>query len=523
MGWNDVASAPAITPRTFVPSPQQQDVFDFVQHERGSAIIEAVAGAGKTTTLVEVCKLIAGSGANAVFTAFNKKISDEIGHKLSACGIGWKQVKSATFHSLGFAAWKRVAGPHVKVNENKMYQILVNMSDEECPPQYRSFVIALVSLAKQSLVGVLYSPENDAVWYDIVDYHDLADRLDEVYDQNRVSRGITIAKEALARSIDRDMEEVDFNDMIYAPLVHDVNFWQYDYVLVDEAQDTNAARRAFAKKILKPGGRLLAVGDPHQAIYGFTGADSDALDLIEEEFGCVRLPLTVTYRCPKKVVNVARTWVSHITAHESAPDGVVDLMNYDEFMRQSPDFYTREDAVLCRNTKPLVQMAFSLIRRRIPCHVEGRDIGVGLIKLCTRWKAPRTVGELREKLEKHLAEQSERLLAKMQEQKLQTLVDQIETIFTFMESLDEGDPIDDLTVEITKVFADSPAPGITLSTIHKAKGREWDRVFWLGRHRYQPSKYARQEWQHQQELNLMYVAATRSKSILIDIEVPVEI
>lgn len=46
------------SPRKFVPSPQQQAVFDWVESGRGNAFIEAVAGAGKTTTLIEACKRI---------------------------------------------------------------------------------------------------------------------------------------------------------------------------------------------------------------------------------------------------------------------------------------------------------------------------------------------------------------------------------------------------------------------------------------------------------------------------------
>ena len=50
-----------------------------------------------------------------------------------------------------------------------------------------------------------------------------------------------------------------------------------------------------------------------------------------------------------------------------------------------------DDAILCRNTKPLVKIAFNLIKRGIPCHVEGRDIGAGLIKLVDRFEKARSV------------------------------------------------------------------------------------------------------------------------------------
>ncbi|MEY9138574.1 superfamily I DNA/RNA helicase [Bradyrhizobium diazoefficiens] len=61
---------------------------------------------------------------------------------------------------------------------------------------------------------------------------------------------------------------------------------------------------------------------------------------------------------------------------------------------------------------------------------------------------------------------------------------------------------------------------LTLSTIHKSKGREWQRVFWLDRLNTCPSKYAKLEWELEQEMNLCYVAATRSMGELVDLYPP---
>lgn len=508
----------AQAPRAFVPSPQQAAVLQFVQYGRGSAIIEAVAGAGKTTTLVEVCKLIAQQPrTSAVFTAFNKKIADEIGTRLAAAHIDWRQVRSATFHSMGFSAWRKAA-PGVQVNENKVNEILRAANVDG---KWWSFTQAAVSLAKQWCAGLLWDPNDTNRWFSMADHYDLAEKLEDVDGTNVLEQAIGIAQETLRQSVALNHVQVDFDDMLFAPLVHNVRMWQHDYVLVDEAQDTNPARRMLARKMLKPTGRLLAVGDPHQAIYGFTGADNDSLDIIAREFGAVRLPLTVTYRCPRTVVQFARQWVSHITAHETAPNGSVHTMELEAFHKLGEAELHSGAAVLCRNTAPLVETAFALIRRRIPCHVAGRDIGEGLVKLATKWKTVTTVGALRDKLDEHMQHETERLATKQnQESKLATLADKIDTLNVFMEALQDDDTLAVLVAEIQKVFADAPAPGITLSTIHKAKGLEWERVYWLGRNRWQPSPYARQQWQQEQEFNLMYVAATRAKAELVEVEVP---
>jgi len=82
-------------------------------------------------------------------------------------------------------------------------------------------------------------------------------------------------------------------------------------------------------------------------------------------------------------------------------------------------------------------------------------------------------------------------------------------------------PVARVTAAISKLFGDTP-PGqrprvVTLSTIHKSKGREWHRVLWWGKETYQPSIYAVQKWEYVQERNLMYVAATRAQHTLLHV------
>ena len=71
----------------------------------------------------------------------------------------------------------------------------------------------------------------------------------------------------------------------------------------------------------------------------------------------------------------AQTIVSHITAHESAPEGVLRGVGFPDLLKQE---FTASDAILCRNTKPLVALAYQLLRAGVACHVEGKDIGAGL-------------------------------------------------------------------------------------------------------------------------------------------------
>lgn len=497
---------------SFSPSTQQAAVLDWVRNGTGSAFVEAVAGAGKTTTLIEALAETTGSVA---FTAYNKKIADEIKAKIASrsdpasddydprfAGFG-NRVRVGTFHSFGFGAWRRIA-PGVKVDARAKEE--ATQEALAIPATVRDLVPKLVSLAKQRGIGLFGSIDDRSLWFDIVDHFDLVHDIDE---PDAIGDGIEYAISALRYHQGLARQLIDFDDMIYMPVVTGAKLWQNDWVFVDEAQDTNPARRALARKMLTRSGRAVFVGDRAQAIYGFTGADSDAIDQIVRDFNCTRLPLTVTFRCPKAVVEQARQVVSHIEAHDSAPEGVVSIVD-SQGWNDAVAFLQASDAILCRNTKPLAQTAYSLIRRGVACHVEGKDIGTGLLKLANRYSA-RSLDDLRDKLEAYMEKETSKLVGKGKETQAEALQDRVQTLFVVM---DECQTIGQLRQKIVDMFMDSdsePRPTLTLSTVHKAKGREWEHVYLLDRNAYMPSKWARQEWQLEQEDNIIYVALTRAK------------
>jgi superfamily I DNA/RNA helicase len=338
---------------------------------------------------------------------------------------------------------------------------------------------------------------------------------------------------------------IDFDDQIFAPLMFNCRFFRNDWVLIDECQDINPARRELAKRLLKPTGRLLAVGDSRQAIYGFTGAGGDSVEKIIEEFGCARLPLTVTYRCPKAVVSYVHQWVDHIQAHEDAPEGVVRDVAFSpdpkpcraclgtgislghvktcsacDGAKLSPaepwfqqDAPGAKDVILCRYTAPLIRNAFAMLRAGVACKVEGRDIGNNLIALASQWKV-KSLDALQKRVEQWQVAQVAKAQAKNSERQEQDINDRVATLMVFIERCREKGvhTVEGLIVEIKSIFADNVKGVMTLSTIHKAKGREWPRVYWLqgpirGRNL--------QEWEMAQELNMKYVAGTRAQAELI--------
>lgn len=500
-------------------SPQQQAVVNWVSNDKGSLELVARAGCGKTSTLMEVIKTIAASKLGDVAVmAYNKAIANELKAKLDKLGIDWKVAQAGTVHSFGFGAWRKVA-PNVQIDDKKVQNLVASLVDTYSNHDvYRdcgSTVSKLVSLAKQRALGHLVPIENTAEWMDIWDHFGLENDVTEDYRDVEV---IAAAQKVYRLSLDRCREVIDFDDMILAPLYHKARFWPKDWILVDESQDTNPARRALALAMLKPRtGRMIFVGDDRQAIYGFTGADSNSMAQLKQATNAKTLPLTVTYRCPKAVVKEAQRLVADITAHPSAPEGKVSSIPYADLEKQN---LCKDDVILCRNTAPLVSSAYTLLSKGIACRVEGREIGQGLIKLARRWKI-KMLDKLLEKLEDYQARQTAKFMSQGKEEKIDSLVDQLDCLRVVISrcQLLKKHTVDELVSEIESMFGNTkegeqPAV-LTLSTGHKSKGREFDRVFLLDMAKYCPSPYAKKEWQRLQEANLEYVMITRSKRELI--------
>jgi DNA helicase II / ATP-dependent DNA helicase PcrA len=485
-------------------SSQQTAAIDFIKNSNKSLILSAVAGAGKTSTLLAMLKATEGSVA---FCAFNKSIAKEIEFKVNQQNIN-KDVKVGTVHSFGFGAIRRSIS-RVNVDGNKIQTIVRdNFNNEESNMQ--TFLISAVAMAKEVGIRACVN-DNYNTWIQMFDHYDLWNSLP--LDVN-TDKAIGLCQDVLDIS-NKTLNVVDFSDMIYLPILKKMRIWKYSNIFLDEAQDTNATRRALVKMMLAPKGRLIAVGDPHQAIYGFTGADSNALDLIQKEFKAKELPLSVTFRCPKNVVKEAQKYVQHIESHPDSADGIVDECN----LQDLPNLVTQEDAIICRNTKPLVEVAYNLIRNKIPCKVEGRKIGEGLIKLATRWKV-KTVGTLINKLEAYKEKEIEKYKKKENDSMCQVIEDQVETLGVFIDQCKLDDPISTLVKKIQELFDDTENKKIlVLSTIHRSKGREFNHVFALGMDKYSPSKWAKRDWELVQENNLLYVLVTRAKTHLTKVNV----
>jgi superfamily I DNA/RNA helicase len=495
----------------FAPTAQQADFLDGLVNTTSNLALIARAGCGKTSSILMAVDAIAERfpQSETLVCAFNKAIADEVGKKLKGAGhINWRSVQSSTLHGLGYGLIKFAY--QSEVDANKVRDIIRRHQDPVRPSvfdDYASQIAQLVGYAKGAGFGFFHQVRDARAWYDLADHHD----VDGFEDESELDDVIEAAQRVYAESLE-DTSKVDFDDMILFPLVKNLRVkFGKDFIFVDEAQDLSPARQALARKFIKPHtGRMIVVGDDRQAIYGFSGADARALPNMIRALDATVFPLSVTWRCPKAVVALAQKFVPDLEAAPEAPEGSVSHLAI------LPKDLGPGDAVLCRNTAPLITAAYGLIRSGKACKVEGREIGKGLKVLATRWKV-KTIEAFLNKLEVYQAKETQKALAKDQLSKIEEIEDRCETLREICKACTERQQysIGDLFAFIDGLFADGAENCIVLATYHRSKGREWDRVFLYEHSTRCPSKAARQPWQKQQEANLAYVAITRAKRDLV--------
>lgn len=503
------------------PTVQQQAFLDALLTTTANLALIARAGCGKTSTILMAVAAYAKQNPQAeiLVCAFNKAIADEVGEKLKLRGFtDWRKVSASTVHSMGFGLVKFVFKP--KVNDKKVRELIQARVEsfrgrneqltrvEMVYSVYSSQIEQLVRYAKGAAVGFFNdSPIGDVgVWHELADHFDV-NGLDDTSEMDEI---VAAAQSIYRESLDKT-DEVDFDDMILYPLIKNLRVkFGKDMIFLDEAQDTSRARQALVRKFVKPNGRICVVGDDRQAIFGFAGADAAALPNLVKNLNAIELPLSVTWRCPKAVVREAQRLVPDIEAAPEAPEGEVVVA------AELPTDLTKTDAILCRNTAPLIGIAYKLIRDGKPCKVEGRAIGEGLLKLVGRWKVT-TIDAFIIKLEIYRDREVQKAMAKNNEQKAAEVQDRVETLLNVCQACIERKQtsISDVEVFINNLFADDVRGVITLCTYHRSKGREWPRVSLWEHSTRCPSRAARQPWQLQQEDNLAYVAMTRAQEKLV--------
>ena len=221
--------------------------------------------------------------------------------------------------------------------------------------------------------------------------------------------------------------------------------------------------------------------------------------------------------CPKNIVRFANNLVSTIEHNENNPNEGEIKYNVD--LSEVED----GDMVLCRNNAPLMKIYNDFIRMGKKCQIKGKDIGLNLKRIVKSThkdelnvnlekdglfvRLYNSLFELRDKMMKQTGLDYKSV---MENSKITSKLDVIKALEVLSEGLKTSE---ELIEKINQMFSDKKTNGISLSTIHKAKGLEANNVF-IACPSLMPCKSATQEWEILQEKNLMYVAYTRAKNKL---------
>lgn len=493
----------------YEPSQYQKAIFDYIQHEKGNLVVEAAAGSGKTYTLVKALSLIP-QDKRVLMTAFNKDIVKELTKKVKE----FPNVEVRTLHGLGMILTTRGLGIGGMKPEGYKYTQLIYNHWQDLT---KTNINKLSRNARKSFV------ENTKKLVDFGRFYLATTRSEMIelmtkYDIPCVADEVDVALKVMAIG-GKNLDSIDYTDMIWMPHIYDLHLQEckYDFIMVDECQDLNVAERNLVLRCLKEGGRLIAVGDSNQCIYGFSGSDPDSFRAIQSIPNTVSMPLSISYRCPESVVKFAQNLVPSIEAKQGAEEGVIlDCVSLDDVHDG--------DMVLCRNNAPLLQVYCKLLEQGKRAYIRGSDVGKNLQNIVIGTHKDYLHTNLKQdgvfiRLYEDLFNSRKAIMERygisqedaMKHETIQAKLDMIRALEVLGADLTTTE---ELTKKIGDIFPkNDKGEGIMLSTVHKAKGLEADNVF-IACASLMPSKSALDEWQVQQERNLMYVAYTRAKKVL---------
>lgn len=497
------------------PSQYQQAIYDAVTSGIPHNIfVNAVAGSGKTTTLEGICELLTSEQRRkSVFCAFSKAIQLELERRLPS------DMTVRTIHSLSFQTLRsclQPKNPRAWVEDSKYRaraRIILETQFGYRDEELKSYADSVIDATKFCQLTLTNPCDPTAFWamcdhYDITGFEGLASIVDGL-----LKWGIEVAKDIIS-----------YTDMIWLPVALDMSLPKWDTILVDEAQDISVCMRELLRRMMHATTRLIAVGDPRQAIFGFAGAGTDSVDKIIEEFGCVSLPLSICYRCPSSHLDMARGIVSHIEARPEAPVGTINHVSPDHLTKHVNAM--REDLVICRTNAPLVELAFRMLALGIPVTLKGRDLLSQLMTMARR--TVKLKGFKWENVHTHLDEYVQNQVRVLKQRKgtdmrIQSIQDQSDALSIIISKAEEHygrhiRDISELDRFMDRLYGEEKGR-VVLSSVHKAKGLEADHIVIYGEEN-MPHCMAKTEWELVQEMNLRYVALTRAKDTLTFVPLP---
>ncbi|MDX2001731.1 MAG: UvrD-helicase domain-containing protein [Chitinophagales bacterium] len=533
------------------PTAEQKRIYDFIRYDSNHGVIDAVAGSGKTTTIIESIGY-SDADKTLLFCAFNKSIRDEIQRRVN--DIGRNNVTVKNLHQLGFDILKSNYGNKYVVEEKKYNQLVkdsLNTYNKKVFERYLS--LHDFDIERENQFG------NDLLRTHLTTFQkrlrDIIDKFRLTLTENNLDKfksmvshfNIIPLSKVNERTIDKEIELlfeannsvlqegntlarnkmlIDLSDMVYLPYEFKLDpITRYDILFVDECQDLSKSQLAVALKYVKKSGRVIAVGDPCQSIYGFTGADINSFRSFYKLPNHVTLSLSYCFRCPNVIIEYAKNFRPDIKPFKDK-DGFIERIDFEIVI----DKLLPNDLIISRTKAPLTSLMFILLENNIRIDVHQDDIKDLINELRHMFSTEelrmrdifKTSYDFFEKVKDrniYFIKKNASKIAKPQEKEeyVENETDYLDRRIAFIKNQlskhIDVNTINDLLKKIESLVSGGEG-AIKLSTIHRAKGLENNRVFILDYDKLPMKKDDHQPWEIEQEHNLKYVALTRAKKTL---------
>lgn len=431
---------------------EQQDIIDSPYN---SILVNAVAGSGKTSVLMEVAK----KSTNGLYLAFNKAIVNDVVARLP---VGWS---CKTFNSLGLGLVKQKY-PKIKVDFRKYTRTGSSVG---------------ILAEKHMIMGGNASPES---------WKATCRRF------NSLEALVPDAKKFLTEKL-ADTTKCSGDEMLEYPIRGGWQTPKYDMVLVDECQDLNPQQIKFLSCI--PTNKIVFVGDVNQAIYGFRGSDPEAIELIKKQYAPKQYPMNQSFRCPTEILNKVHHIVPHINSQKTG--GEIQSLAAHEAN------YPDDCFVISRTNASLIKLAHIFISKR-----EKFSIGSVFVNTMKNSMEPvmrrcSTIEDVRLQIESNFARELNRY--EKNHWNTSTMIDRYKGMIEIAKQCNSIKGIKEF-IKSMRLHEDSSSRR-KLMTIHASKGLENEHVFFINP---DVCDYFKQrtsiQWERQQEDNLYYVACTRA-------------
>ncbi|TCP59440.1 DNA helicase-2/ATP-dependent DNA helicase PcrA [Tumebacillus sp. BK434] len=362
-----------------------------VCHTAGPLVVFAGPGSGKTTVLtcraaylLQVEKVPA---AKMLIVTFTRAAAAEMQARLAAMpGIGQQSIRAAeigTFHSVFMRMLMQQNGGQLpqlmeEYQQRTIIKALLREQGEDGDDEQVADVLSKIGLCKNNLI--------------------LPERIKATKPENQKFRDLFAGYERVKRQEDR----WDYDDILvaaYAMLKHNPAVREYyqrrfEYLLVDEFQDTNLAQYEVIK-MLAGHGNLCIVGDDDQSIYRFRGSRVEFLLDFETTFpGAKKVILAVNYRSTDDVIDTASRVILHNRVRQSKlirgtgragekpvvlrPEGEKDeaeqiLTEVAVVLEHDPELEPQEVAILYRTNIQVRAMIDGLVQKGLPFTLHDAD------------------------------------------------------------------------------------------------------------------------------------------------------